>query len=288
MAKRLRIRTHAKVNLYLEILGRRSDGYHDVDTVMQTVALSDEMELEERASGSEVVCEMPGVPLNEQNLAVRAWRVFRERTGRPPGLKITLLKRIPVAAGLGGGSGNAAGVLAGLSEMYGEPDDLGALAAGVGSDVPFFLSGGTQRGMGRGTELTPLPALPECWILLVCAEIQVSTRWAYERVKMPLTTKQDLITMIQSGLGHGDLSAVARGLFNRFEPVIFETCPELGSLKSEILRCRASGVVLSGSGPTLAAIFESRDAALTLCARLAGRGYRCFVVEPAEKGIEIL
>ncbi len=288
MPERLRIRTPAKVNLYLEILGRRDDGYHNIDTVMQAVTLWDDIELEERRSGLEVICETPGIPLDEENLAARAWLAFRERTGRPRGLKIRITKRIPISAGLGGGSGNAAGVLRGLDEMCGGGEDLETLAARIGSDVPFFLSGGTQRGTGRGTDLTVLPSLPECCILLVCPEIPVSTRWAYEHVKMPLTRAADLITMIQSGLRHGDVSGVARGLFNRFEPVILRTYPVLDSLKSEISRHRALGVVLSGSGPTLAGLFDSREAAFSLHGRLAQRGYRAFVVEPAEKGIEVL
>lgn len=276
------------MNLYLEVLGRRPDGYHDILSVLQSVALGDDLELEERPSGIDVICPTPGVPSGEENLVAQAWRRFRSETGRPAGLRVRIDKRIPVAAGLGGGSANAAGVLAGLARMYGGVGDVVSMAAAIGSDVPFFLAGGTQLARGTGTQLERLPPLPECRIVLVCPEFPVATSWAYGRLKMPLTRDRDFLTMIQSGLGHGDLATVARGLFNRFEPVVFESHPELGSLKAEIARHRALGMVLSGSGPTLVAVLESDETASALEAWLTRRGHRCFVTRPAGKGLEFL
>jgi len=288
MAACVRIRTLAKVNLYLEVLGRRADGYHDVVSVMQSVTLADDLEIEERPSGIEVVCDAPGVPTDESNLVARAWRRFRLHAGGPDGLRVRIGKRIPVAAGLGGGSANAAGVLAGLSAMRGGRPDLARLAAEVGSDVPFFLEGGTRLAGGRGTDLEPLPALPPCWIVLACPDVRVETRWAYGRLKLPLTRDREFLTMILAGLRQGDARAVAGGLFNRFERVVFGAYPELDDLKGEMLRRDALGVVLSGSGPTLLAVSESQETASALSAWLSKQGVRSFVTEPARKGLELL
>ncbi|MCK4546080.1 MAG: 4-(cytidine 5'-diphospho)-2-C-methyl-D-erythritol kinase [Candidatus Eisenbacteria sp.] len=288
MAKQIKLLTYAKVNLYLEVLRRRPDGYHDIESVMQTVSLADEILLEEAQSGIEVVCDSPGVPTGKENLAAKAWSAFFAATGKPPGVRITITKRIPVAAGLGGGSGNAAGVLLGLARMYGGNADLHRLAADIGSDVPFFLDGGTQLAKGRGTDLEPQKPVADCWIVLVCPDTSISTAWAYEHLKMPLTRGKDLTTMIQLGLSRGDVPAVARELFNRFESVVFEVYPDLGSLKAEIREHHALGVVLSGSGPSLLAIFDLQNTAAMLNRWLTARGYRSFMVRPVKKGVEIL
>lgn len=287
MTDSLRIKTFAKVNLYLEILGRRSNGYHEIESVMQSVTLADEVELEPRVSGLEVTCDAAGVPTDETNLVAKAWEQFRLVTGWPDGLRVRILKKIPVAAGLGGGSANAAGVLAGLARMWGKRVDLAPLADEIGSDVPFFLKGGTQRARGRGTELTVLQPVPDCWVVLACPELCVSTPWAYSRVKLPLTRERDFLTMIESGLSHGDVSAVARGLYNRFESVVFGAYPALCSLKAEIFGRGALGVILSGSGPTLLSIFDGHESASALAAWLTEQGYRSYLAKPARHGVEI-
>ncbi|HEY9074732.1 MAG TPA: 4-(cytidine 5'-diphospho)-2-C-methyl-D-erythritol kinase [Desulfobaccales bacterium] len=246
----------AKVNLYLRVLGRRADGYHDLVTVMQPLSLADELTVSPEREGIHFSCDHPDLPPGDENLVVRAALVFEEAAGVKVAAHFSLRKRIPVAAGLGGGSSDAAGTLQGLNRLYGFPLDesqLHSLAARLGADVPFFLGRGPAVGSGIGTELTPL-ALPPYHYLLLNPGVPLSTRWVYEHLdlarirELPDTRHWD--PEHPEIWVHNDLGAVAIGRF-----------PELAGW---LERLRLAGAVtqgISGSGPTIFGLFPSWEAA---------------------------
>ena len=257
-------RAPAKINLWLEITGRRPDGYHEIDTCYQAIDLADTVFLEP-AGRPGVSCRVEGpfadgVPEGRDNLAVRAALLLAERTGHEPRLTIRLVKEIPAGAGLGGGSSDAAAVLVGLGRRFAvpDPDDtLVELAAELGADVPFFLKGGTQHASGIGDRLRLVPPPAERWGILVWPGVAVSTAWAYGAVAEPAPPS----SAVGSTAGPGDW----RGRGNAFEPLVFERYPRIAEA-AEVLRAGGSGTVrLAGSGGAVFALYESqalRDASL--------------------------
>jgi len=238
----------AKINLYLEITGRREDGYHTVDTAYQSIDLSDTVVLQP-AQGSEVTCEVVGewaehVPQGEDNLATRAARLIGAHTGREPRVAITIEKRIPVGAGLGGGSSDAAAVLIALARRFAVPDPEHTLidvARELGADVPYFLQGGTRRGTGVGERLEAMDPPAERWGILVYPGVRVSTGWAYDAY--------DAADTGSSG--------------NALESVVVEKYPVVGQAL-ELLRSGPAAITqMSGSGSAVFALYENageRDA----------------------------
>lgn len=251
----------AKVNLSLKVLGRRADGYHELRTVFQTVGLHDRITLEFTPArrGLEVTLEDPlAIP---DNLALRAARLYCERQGVRGRLRMRLEKRIPMGAGLGGGSSNAAAVLLALGPLTGRcvpPEALGDLAAGLGSDVPFFLYGGTALGLGRGEELYPLPDAPRYPVLIVAPPVHVSTAEAYRALGRPeLTSPVDCrkLRAFQSFVWRAEYLS---GAENDFESAVFRLHPELGRWKRKLERLGARAARLSGSGAALFGVFPDR------------------------------
>jgi 4-diphosphocytidyl-2-C-methyl-D-erythritol kinase len=269
----LRVPARAKVNLHLRVLFPRPDGYHELRTVYQTVDLADEIVLEPAPDGElSFHCGQPEIPAGEDNLCWRAARLLLEETGTRRGARITLVKRIPMQAGLGGGSADAAAVLAGLNRLWdlARPlEDLLLWAGRLGSDVPFFLLGGTALGVGRGEELVPLPDAPPRHVLLVCPPVAVSTAWAYGRLNFLLTTKgfANKIPPLHRVLADGRLEAF-RGV-NDFETAVFPEFPLLLQIKNQIADCGAEGTMMSGSGSSIYGLFESaaacKEAERNLC-----------------------
>lgn len=259
-------RAPAKINLWLEIIGRRPDGYHEIDTCYQAIDLADTVVLEP-AGRPGVACRVEGpfaeeVPEGRDNLAVRAAHLLAERTGHEPRLTIRLIKEIPAGAGLGGGSSDAAAVLVALARRFAvpDPDDtLVELAAELGADVPFFLKGGTQHATGIGDRLRPVPTPAERWGILVWPGVAVSTAWAYGAVTEPALPS----SAVGSMAGPGPREWRKRG--NAFEPLVFERYARIAEA-AEVLRAGGSGTVrLAGSGGAVFALYESqalRDASL--------------------------
>ena len=268
--KVLRYRAYGKVNLGLEVLGLRPDGYHEVLTVLQTVSLADELTFEP-SRGLSVTSDHPGVPCDGRNLVIQAGRALQQRFGIRKGARIKIAKRLPVGGGLGGGSSDAACALAGLSEMWNlnlELEALEKLARELGSDAPFFLRGGTCLGKGRGEVLEPLPPLSDCWVALVFPGFGVSTAWAYKNLEKKakgLTNSGEYIKIIVSFLKSGQIQEVAKALYNRLEEVVFPIHPELAGLKQGLIRAGAMGALLSGSGSAVYGLFgeEVRSKALS-------------------------
>lgn len=250
------MRCPAKVNLYLRVVGRRPDGYHEVVTVMQPLTLADVLSVSLGGGGISLTCDHPDLPLGEENLVWRAAHRFQEETGLAPGVRLSLTKRIPVAAGLGGGSSDAAGALLALNELAGKPlapGHLHRLASQLGADVPFFLGRTPAVGRGIGTQLSPVTLLPY-WYLLVNPGVPLSTRWVYENLDLnrlpgpPATEAWDPEhpeTWVRNDLG----------------TVAVKRFPELAQLLDGLNEAGAWCRGVSGSGPTLFGLFRTREAA---------------------------
>ncbi len=274
------VRSFAKVNLTLDILGTRSDGYHDLESVMQTISLHDTVRLSVgEGDGIRLVCDMPGIPTDERNLAHRAASLLFAATGIAPGLDIRIEKRIPVEAGLGGGSSNAAAVLIGLDRLLGlatPVDEMCDLAAQIGSDVPFFLIGGTAFVSGRGERVRPLPDIPPMWMVIVKPPFGVSTAWSYRRLdeiratndqstvnSERKTASQRMVECMQSGKPQ---SAVCGSLSNDLELPAIEQHPEIAEIKTALIGFGAQAALMCGSGSAVCGLFETEEQAV-LCGR---------------------
>lgn len=287
-----RVEAHAKVNLGLAVLGRRTDGYHEIDTILQTVSLSDSLVIRRSATrGSRAALEVTGlpVPTDGRNLAVRAASALEDETGCP-GVTIALEKRIPVGAGLGGGSADAAAVLVGMNallELGLSDPELERIALRIGSDVPFLVQGGTARGRGRGERLERLPAFTGAWFVLATPPFEVSAREAYGLARIGLTGHQGFIKLICSAIQKGDVRELADALRNDLEPGVSSTRPAVAELKNALIACGAMGAVMSGSGPTVVGVAAGREDAEGIAGRLGGRGLSIHVVEPVGHGCRV-
>lgn len=287
----VRVEAHAKVNLGLAVLGRREDGYHEIDTVLQTVSLSDTITLTPRAGSKRVSLEAEGldVPLDESNLAHAAARAVMDGTGCG-GVHVALRKRIPVGAGLGGGSADAAAVLVGMNTLYNLGLSVGRLrelGAGIGSDVPFLVEGGTARARGRGEVLDRLPPFKGAWFVLATPRFEVSAREAYEAARIGLTEAARFIKVICSGMQEGDLDAVAGALTNDLEAPVLARYPEVGRVRDALLESGALAAVMTGSGPTVLGLARRREDAARTASRLETRDWSLHIVEPIETGCRI-
>ena len=256
----LTLRARAKVNLHLRTLGRRPDGYTEILTVFQTISLSDRVDLWAAESGIRVECDHPEAPSGPENLAAGAARLFLERTGLPGGVEIRIEKNIPVAAGLGGGSSDAAEVLKGMNALHGFPLDgyaLSSMAADLGSDVPFFLLGGTVLGRGRGEILEPLPDLPPLPLVVVFPERGFSTGEAYGLLPDDLTGEGADISITAEALRRKDLFGAGSHLINDLEAVVFGVRPDIREIRDELLKRGAQPAMMSGSGAACFGIYRT-------------------------------
>jgi 4-diphosphocytidyl-2-C-methyl-D-erythritol kinase len=256
------MRSYAKINWTLDVLFKREDGYHEIRTIYQTVSLHDRLRLTKNTGSIEIACDNKHVPCDETNLAHRAATLLRQATGAVCGARIEIEKRIPVAGGLGGGSSNAAMVLIGLRRLWEveiEESDLIEIAARLGSDVPFFLMGGTALGIGRGEEVYPLEEVRCPHMLLANPGISVSTAAAYQNLSR--LTRQNPARIIPLSLiaakGICELPLAAR---NDLEEVVPAAHPEIAHLKHRLEELEACKAVMSGSGATVAAIFDNEEA----------------------------
>ncbi|MGH9833186.1 MAG: 4-(cytidine 5'-diphospho)-2-C-methyl-D-erythritol kinase [Blastocatellia bacterium] len=278
----------AKINWTLEILGKRPDGYHELRTLLQTVSLADELTFEPIGQGIEIHCDHPDVPRDETNLVHRAATLFGDFTGAGKGVRVTINKRLPVAAGLGGGSSNAAVTLLALQKLWDvklAPRDLFSLGAKLGADVPFFFVGGTCLGVGRGDEIYPLADIRAEYLLLVNAGISVSTREVYANLpeltnqkavaKMPLSLEAAYATIAASS---EPIQGEQIQLHNDLEIPVLARHPLLLEIKERLRQFGARGVLMSGSGSTVLAIFDSDEARFGARSDLSQHGWWC---EPA-------
>ena len=259
---RLHLQAPAKINLCLAVTGRRPDGYHEIFSLMAAVTLFDGLDLDLQARGLTVHCADPGVPEDETNLAARAARCFFETVGRPPALAIKIDKHIPVGAGLGGGSSDAAAVLTGLNRHFGRPlndAQLHRLALGMGADVPFFLTGRPALATGIGDRLGAYHGLVPMHVLIVFPGVCVPTAKVYARLKLRLTTCQKKSKV--SALKDQPFD-VTRHLCNDLEVVAGQMYPVILEAKSVLLAQGATGAMMTGSGSAVFGLFEDADKAV--------------------------
>jgi 4-diphosphocytidyl-2-C-methyl-D-erythritol kinase len=269
----------AKVNLALEVLGRRADGYHEIATVMQAVDLSDRLVLEE-ADALELRTSAPDVPTDERNLAYRAAVALREAAKVDRGVRIALDKRIPVAAGLGGGSTDAAAALAGLNRLWNlrwPTERLDELAVALGMDVPFFLRGGAALATGRGERLAPLGGASLA-LVLVNPRFGVSTAEMYGRLTPAMYSDGGRARAVAGALNGRGMSRMAASLYNGMEAAARAAHPEIGQMAAALVAAGALAAVMSGSGPTVFGLARSREQARQIQRRVTRGSWQCWAV----------
>ena len=275
----------AKLNLTLDVLGKREDGYHDLQSVMQTISVRDDIEIDIGTGKPwKLQCSVEGIPTDERNLAWKAAKVYCDALGKDPdGIEIRILKRIPSGAGMGGGSADAAAVLRALNRHYGDPLSILALAelgAQVGSDVPFCVLCGTAMVEGRGERLRKLPDMPDCIFVVVKPEFSVSTPELYKKIDEVAIAQRPDNQAMESALLAGDLLKVSHNLCNVFDPVVTADHLELNYIKSLFHQYGAVGYQMTGSGSAVFAIVSEFEVAAVICNMLKDSYKNVFIAKP--------
>lgn len=263
------LQAYAKINLGLDVLRKRPDGYHEVKMIMQSISLADTLELKKIPEGTIRLIngaerDNPEVPMDKTNLIYRAIDLIKQKYAISEGIEATLTKRIPVAAGMAGGSTDAAAALKGMNQLFAlglSEQELCELGVTLGADVPYCIMGGTALSEGIGERLTPLPPMPECWILIAKPPICVSTGFVYGNLKAnELTVHPDIDGMTEA-IKHNDLHGITSRLGNVLETVTIPAHPEIAVIKDRMLDYGAMQALMSGSGPTVFGIFAEEEQA---------------------------
>ena len=276
---------YAKLNLTLDILGKRDDGYHELESVMQQITLCDEIEIDvETGEDWKLECDWEAIPTDSRNLAWKAAGVFYKSIGKDPqGITIRIRKRIPMEAGMGGGSADAAAVLRALNDHYGKPFSIGALAelgALVGSDVPFCVIGGTAMVEGRGEIVRKLPDMPDCVFVVIKPEFSVSTPALYKKIDEVAIPRHPDNQAMETALRAGDLGKVCENVFNVFDPVVTADHLELNYIKSVCHQYGAITYQMTGSGSAVFAIVSEFEVAAVICNMLKDSYPNVFIAKP--------
>ena len=282
-------RSYAKINLYLGVLNRRRDGFHNIETIFQTVSLFDELVVEPVREGIVLECSNPALPCDSGNLVYRAAEMMREEHGVTSGVRLLLRKSIPLAAGMAGGSGNAAATLIALNEVWDLQLPLARLrtmALALGSDVPYCLHGGTMAATRRGEELAVLDPLPETWIVLVHPRLEVSAGSVYSSpllrrsAEPPFAGRTRSFRRVLRALHAGDIPGAVH---NAMEAAVFSRHPELSDLKGRLLTLGCAAAAMSGSGPTVFGLARSKSHAEEVAGHLSERN--ASIVCPVPQGV---
>ena len=263
----------AKLNLTLDVLGKRPDGYHDIKSVMQTVSVRDDIEIDlDTGKPWKLLCSDGNIPADERNLAWKAARLYFDTIGKEPdGIEIRITKRIPVQAGMGGGSADAAAVLRALNRHYGHPLSIPALAelgGQIGSDVPFCVLCGTAMAEGRGERLRKLPDLPDCFFVICKPDFSVSTPELYNKIDSEPIHKHPDHTAMESALLAGDLGKICENIYNVFDSIVTKEHLELNYIKSIFNSYGAVGMQMTGSGSAVFCIVPEFEFAAVICSML--------------------
>ncbi len=275
----------AKLNLTLDVLNRRSDGYHDLQSVMQTISLRDDVEIDIGTGKPwKLLCTDETIPCDERNLAWKAAKLYCDTMGyAPDGLEIRIWKRIPAQAGLGGGSADAAAVLRALNRHYGAPLSIAALAelgGQIGSDVPFCVLCGTAMAEGRGERLRKLPDMPDCVFVICKPDFSVSTPELYRKLDETVIGRRPDNRAMESALLSGDLGRIAENLCNVFDPVVTAEHLELNYIKSIFHSYGSVGQQMTGSGSAVFAIMPNFEYAAVVCNMLKDNYPSVFIAKP--------
>ncbi len=277
--KIIRKTAYAKINLYLDVLDKRKDGYHNILSVMQTVSLSDRISVELADENTYMTCTDSSLECGETNLCIKAARAFIQRVNKKMNVKMHLEKNIPREAGLGGGSADAAAVLNALNELIGMPLDyseLCKLGKSLGADVPFCIAGGTATAQGIGDFLTELSPIPKCFFVICEGIGRVSTPEAYKIIDSVPPSGKGNFDLLKKGIENSDLSIICKGLYNRFEDAV----PSAITVKNIFVNQEAEGTLMSGSGSSVFGVFTNKNKAKNACAALNNAGLKAFLCEP--------
>lgn len=265
MAQPLQLKAYAKVNLGLDVIGKRADGYHEVRMIMQTVKLYDRITMEKNDSGQIILStNLPYLPVNEKNLVYRAIDIIRQAYDIPEGVTVNIVKRIPVAAGMAGGSSDAAAAFVGMNQLFQlgiTQQKLMEYGVKLGADIPYCIMRGTALSEGIGEILTPLPPIPNCWFLIVKPTFSMSTKFVYENLHLDQVAVHPDIDGMQEALHNHDLKGVTDRMENVLEQVTQSHYPAIGEIKDIMRREGALNALMSGSGSTVFGIFKTKDAA---------------------------
>ena len=265
--KKLHIQSKAKVNLFLDIISKRDDGYHSLETVYQLIDLYDNLEFEVIKNGIEITSENLIVPSDESNIVFKSVQILSEYAGlKDIEIRIRINKKIPIGAGLGGGSSNAAATIVALNDLFQlslEFDDLLKIAHRIGMDVPFHLYGGRCVGTNRGEVIESIPN-NSIYFVLVNTGLEISTKWAYQQIELDKVTEHPSLTDFIKVLSDSSINDIGKKLYNTFEQFIFPQYPILDEIKKELLNEGACGALMSGSGSTIFGIFKDKTQAETV------------------------
>ncbi|MEA4894056.1 MAG: 4-(cytidine 5'-diphospho)-2-C-methyl-D-erythritol kinase [Oscillospiraceae bacterium] len=278
-------KAYAKLNISLDVLSKRADGYHDMRMVMQSVSLSDDVSVTLREDGAvRAATNLRFLPSDDRNIAVKAAKAFFSRLGRnDSGADISIFKRIPVCSGMGGGSSDGAAVLRALNELTGKPftrAELESLGASLGSDVPFCVAGGTSLAEGRGEVLCDLPAFPDCRFVIAKPRFSISTPELFSKIDLVSVKYHPDTQGLVASLNSGDLKGVCRRMYNVFEDVLPPKPNDVPVIKSFLLDSGALGAVMTGTGSAVFGIFDNEEKARRAFSLLSGRYTEVFLAEP--------
>lgn len=279
-----KIKAYAKINLGLDVIGRLENGYHEVKMVMQTVGIYDELSFEKTESGIVVTTDSGELPTDENNLIYKAARLMMETYGIAEGVRIHLQKNIPIAAGMAGGSTDAAATMKGINQLFGlecSLEELKKLGVRIGADVPYCIMGGTALAEGIGEQLTALPPAPECILLVAKPDINVSTKYVYEHLDAEGVEEHPDIDGMVEAIKNGSLQGILERMGNVLETVTVKAHPIIDTIKNRMKELGAAEAMMSGSGPTVFGIFtdetKARDAYEQL--KTEGLAKQLFVTE---------
>lgn len=261
---KLEIKAYAKINLGLDVVRRLENGYHEVKMVMQTVGIYDVLTFEKAAEGIVITTDSGELPTDESNLIYKAARLMKERYGVAGGVRIHLQKNIPIAAGMAGGSTDAAATLKGMMELFGlgvSPQELMEIGVKIGADVPYCVMGGTALAEGIGEKLTALTPAPECIVLVAKPDINVSTKFVYEHLDAAGVAKHPDIDGMVEAIARGSLQGILDRMENVLESVTIPAHPIINTIKSRMKELGAANSLMSGSGPTVFGIFTDKKQA---------------------------
>lgn len=283
----LMVEAPAKINLTLNVIGKRPDGYHELETVMQQISLRDKIFLHAGGRGIKIESNSAEIPDNEQNLAFQAARLLYAKFSLPTGLQIFIEKNIPVGAGLAGGSTDAAAVIKGMNELFDLKLQLGEmleLGFSIGSDVPFCLLGGAALARGRGEILTPLPPGPQMEMVLVKPDFQLSTREVYHDFRLEKVNQAPNNAAFLEAWYKCDMIDLMAEMKNVLETVSIPKCPEIQAIKAELESWGAQKTLMSGSGPSVVGVFSCRDEARKAWESIEGQYKESYLVSFYNRG----
>ncbi len=281
--KEVEIDSYSKINLTLNILAKRQDGYHDIETIMQSINLTDRLFIKEEKEGIKIKCTHPQVPIDNQSLAYKSAEKILSRYRITKGVKIEIEKNIPLASGMAGGSANSASILLGINKLFDlnlSNKDLREIAEELGMDVPFCIQNGTALAYHKGEKVIPLsPINPPLWIIVINPGFKISSEWAYNNIDLDQIKKEKNNTkdMIKA-LKNGEHEEIAKNLFNSFDGLMIKKYPEIEKIKDRLIKEGVLGALMSGSGPTVFGIARNKEHALKIYERLKSEFISIWVV----------